>query len=124
MFSAASLLVLLQLVLGLTQATKTPPKSLQIGVKNKIDPCPVALSKPGDLLSMHYTGYLFNLTPEQAFDSSVTRNQAFEFTLGMLSQPLNYECLMRGSGLLMNMHTYTSKNRSRTSHQRYLPTYT
>jgi FKBP-type peptidyl-prolyl cis-trans isomerase len=85
MISASWLALLLLNVLTFTQATKTPPKSLQIGVKNKVEPCPVELSKPGDKLSMHYTGYLFNLTPEQAFDSSLTRNQPFEFTLGELS---------------------------------------
>lgn len=63
------------------EAVKNPPKTLQIGVKKKIHPCPTAKTKKGDKLSMHYRGMLFGLTDE--FDSSFSRNQPFEFTLGV-----------------------------------------
>lgn len=45
------------LVLGVIGAvaatTKTPPSSLQIGIKEKADPC-VATAQNGDNLTMHY----------------------------------------------------------------------
>ncbi|KAK7504312.1 hypothetical protein BaRGS_00004616 [Batillaria attramentaria] len=55
-------------------------KKLQIGIKKRVDPqqCPTK-SRKGDVLSMHYTGKLEDGTE---FDSSLTRNQPFTFTLG------------------------------------------
>ncbi|KAJ3079656.1 FK506-binding protein 2A [Quaeritorhiza haematococci] len=63
------------------QKVRTPPKTLQIGVKKRIpaDEC-TEKSKNGDKLAMHYTGTLF--TTGEKFDSSLDRNQPFEFTLG------------------------------------------
>ncbi|XP_071501449.1 peptidyl-prolyl cis-trans isomerase FKBP2-like [Diadema antillarum] len=53
-------------------------KKLQIGVKKKVENC-TKRSRGGDRLSMHYTGKLEDGTE---FDSSIPRNQPFEFTLG------------------------------------------
>merc|ERR1711964_125642 len=55
-------------------------KRLQIGVKKRVDPekCKMK-SKKGDVLKMHYTG---KLEDGSQFDSSHSRNEAFEFTLG------------------------------------------
>ncbi len=64
----------------MTLATRNPPQSLQIGVKKRVEPCPTAKSQVGDVLSMHYRGRLFD--SEDEFDSSISRNQPFEFTLG------------------------------------------
>ncbi|KAL5464141.1 hypothetical protein EMCRGX_G033108 [Ephydatia muelleri] len=52
---------------------------LQIGVKKRPEKCDTR-SKKGDRLSMHYTGTLEDGTE---FDSSLTRNQPFDFTLGV-----------------------------------------
>nr|ODN95622.1 FK506-binding protein 2 [Cryptococcus depauperatus CBS 7855] len=52
---------------------------LQIGVKYVPDECPLKTRK-GDRLSMHYTGTLAK--DGTKFDSSLDRNQPFEFTLG------------------------------------------
>ncbi|NP_001079493.1 FKBP prolyl isomerase 2 L homeolog isoform X1 [Xenopus laevis] len=53
-------------------------KKLQIGVKKRVENCPVK-SRKGDTLHMHYTGKLEDGTE---FDSSIPRNQPFTFTLG------------------------------------------
>lgn len=55
-------------------------KKLQIGVKKRVDPekCTIK-SRKGDVLHMHYTGKLEDGTE---FDSSLSRNQPFDFTLG------------------------------------------
>lgn len=52
---------------------------LRIGVKFRPTEC-VHKSLPGDRLSMHYTGSL--RTDGSVFDSSLPRNQPFDFTLG------------------------------------------
>ncbi|KAJ3378481.1 Peptidyl-prolyl cis-trans isomerase fpr2, partial [Lobulomyces angularis] len=71
-----SLLALVALVFSVKEA----PKSLQIGIKHKVDPPCKRKSKNGDLLSMHYTGTLFD--SGEKFDSSLDRNSPFDFTLG------------------------------------------
>ncbi|KAG5851938.1 hypothetical protein ANANG_G00057150 [Anguilla anguilla] len=53
-------------------------KKLQIGIKKRVDNCPIK-SRKGDVLHMHYTGKLEDGTE---FDSSIPRNQPFTFTLG------------------------------------------
>ncbi|KAI8586650.1 FK506-binding protein [Geranomyces variabilis] len=63
------------------KAKRTPPTQLQIGVKHRVpDAECTRKSAAGDTLSMHYTGTLFS-TGEK-FDSSLDRNQPFEFTIG------------------------------------------
>jgi len=52
---------------------------LRIGTKFKPEDC-AKKSKPGDKLSMHYTGKLYSDCSE--FDSSVGRGEPFEFKLG------------------------------------------
>ena len=59
-------------------SAKAPPTSLQIGVKYRPSDCPIKTQK-GDKLAMHYTGTLWE---GDKFDSSLDRNQPFEFTLG------------------------------------------
>ncbi|KAM6435751.1 peptidyl-prolyl cis-trans isomerase FKBP2-like isoform 2-T2 [Liasis olivaceus] len=53
-------------------------RKLQIGVKKRVDNCPIK-SRKGDVLHMHYTGKLEDGTE---FDSSLTRHQPFIFSLG------------------------------------------
>nr|XP_036851207.1 peptidyl-prolyl cis-trans isomerase FKBP2 isoform X2 [Manis javanica] len=53
-------------------------RKLQIGVKKRVDQCPIK-SRKGDVLHMHYTGKLEDGTE---FDSSLPQNQPFVFSLG------------------------------------------
>ncbi|KAL6045859.1 hypothetical protein STEG23_024363 [Scotinomys teguina] len=53
-------------------------RKLQIGVKKRVDHCPIK-SRKGDVLHMHYTGKLDDGTE---FDSSLPQNQPFVFSLG------------------------------------------
>uniref|UniRef100_A0A673ZFT3 peptidylprolyl isomerase n=2 Tax=Salmo trutta TaxID=8032 RepID=A0A673ZFT3_SALTR len=66
-------------LLSLTPAVRSgDKKKLQIGIKKRVDNCPIK-SRKGDVLNMHYTGKLEDGTE---FDSSIPRNQPFTFTLG------------------------------------------
>ncbi|KAI9912270.1 hypothetical protein PsorP6_008843 [Peronosclerospora sorghi] len=56
-----------------------PDAQLRIGVKYRPKEC-IMKSEPGDTLSMHYTGTLRNGGAK--FDSSLDRDQPFEFPLG------------------------------------------
>uniref|UniRef100_K3WIA7 peptidylprolyl isomerase n=1 Tax=Globisporangium ultimum (strain ATCC 200006 / CBS 805.95 / DAOM BR144) TaxID=431595 RepID=K3WIA7_GLOUD len=56
-----------------------PDAKLRIGIKFRPEVCEEK-SVPGDKLSMHYTGSL--RTDGSVFDSSLPRNQPFDFTLG------------------------------------------
>ncbi|TRY54166.1 hypothetical protein DNTS_034841, partial [Danionella cerebrum] len=67
---------LLSIPMALVQGTEK--KKLQIGIKKRVDNCPIK-SRKGDILNMHYTGKLEDGTE---FDSSIPRNQPFTFTLG------------------------------------------
>ncbi|XP_003974414.2 peptidyl-prolyl cis-trans isomerase FKBP2 [Takifugu rubripes] len=53
-------------------------KKLQIGIKKRVDHC-TTKSRKGDVLNMHYTGKLEDGTE---FDSSISRDKPFTFTLG------------------------------------------
>ncbi|XP_037761322.2 peptidyl-prolyl cis-trans isomerase FKBP2 isoform X2 [Chelonia mydas] len=53
-------------------------RKLQIGVKKRVENCPIK-SRKGDVLHMHYTGKLEDGTE---FDSSIPRDQPFIFSLG------------------------------------------
>lgn len=68
-------------VAGGAQAKEDLPADaqLRIGVKFRPDECPQK-SENGDVLSMHYTGTLRK--DGSKFDSSLDRNQPFEFPLG------------------------------------------
>ncbi|KAI9366711.1 FK506-binding protein 2 [Zopfochytrium polystomum] len=74
----ATLVLIAAFFLAAVEAVKNPPTTLQIGVKHKNE-CN-RKSRSGDKLSMHYTGTLFS--DGSKFDSSLDRNQPFDFTLG------------------------------------------
>lgn len=61
-------------------AAKTPPSSLQIGIKKRVDPASCLAAKKGDKLTMEYTGTLYE--DGKQFDSSRGR-APFEFVLGV-----------------------------------------
>ena len=72
------LAVTLASLLGPPSVSGADKKKLQIGIKKRVDNCPVK-SRKGDVLNMHYTGKLEDGTE---FDSSIPRNRPFTFTLG------------------------------------------
>ncbi|XP_063001647.1 peptidyl-prolyl cis-trans isomerase FKBP2 [Elgaria multicarinata webbii] len=77
--SRAATLVTLTLWALCSPALSTEGKrKLQIGVKKRVDNCPIK-SRKGDVLHMHYTGKLEDGTE---FDSSLARDQPFVFSLG------------------------------------------
>ena len=64
---------------ALVTATGTEGKrKLQIGVKKRVDHCPIK-SRKGDVLRTHCMGKLEDRTE---FDSSLPQNQPFVFSLG------------------------------------------
>lgn len=75
LFAASVLLV----IMASTCSAGESKKQLQIGIKKRVKDCQIT-AKKGDSLSMHYTGTLEDGTE---FDSSIPRNEAFTFTLGV-----------------------------------------
>ncbi|KAK3811994.1 MAG: FK506-binding protein 2B [Benniella sp.] len=67
------------LALAAVAAAYEIPTELEIITLEKPEDCKT-LSKEGDTLSMHYTGTLHKTGAK--FDSSLDRNQVFDFTLG------------------------------------------
>ncbi|MEQ2172465.1 FK506-binding protein 2A [Goodea atripinnis] len=72
------LVVLAALSLSPAAVSGADKKKLQIGIKKRVDNCPIK-SRKGDVLNMHYTGKLEDGTE---FDSSISRDRPFTFTLG------------------------------------------
>lgn len=74
------LILLIVAVLSLCAVTVkgAEKKKLQIGIKKRVDNC-TTKSRKGDVLNMHYTGKLEDGTE---FDSSISRDKPFTFTLG------------------------------------------
>ncbi|XP_004852585.1 peptidyl-prolyl cis-trans isomerase FKBP2 isoform X3 [Heterocephalus glaber] len=71
-------LTVLSICLSATATGSEGKRKLQIGVKKRVDHCPIK-SRKGDVLHMHYTGKLEDGTE---FDSSLPQNQPFVFSLG------------------------------------------
>jgi hypothetical protein len=61
--------------------TQTLPGGLLVQTTKAVEPCPGAVTKDGDRLSMHYTGTL--ASDGTKFDSSRDRNIPFDFELGV-----------------------------------------
>ena len=72
--------LVLVLFISSIAAQKTPPTSLQIGIKTKVNPKECLPARKGDKLTMEYTGTLFS--DGSQFDSSRGR-APFEFVLGV-----------------------------------------
>ncbi|MEQ2292369.1 FK506-binding protein 2A [Ameca splendens] len=72
------LVVVAALSLSPAAVSGADKKKLQIGIKKRVDNCPIK-SRKGDVLNMHYTGKLEDGTE---FDSSISRDRPFTFTLG------------------------------------------
>ncbi|KAG2386689.1 hypothetical protein C9374_002433 [Naegleria lovaniensis] len=68
-------------------------KRLQVGVKYRPDQCDRKV-KDGDRVSVHYRG---TLTDGTEFDSSYSRNQPFEFTIGQGSVIQGWDAGLQGA---------------------------
>ena len=104
-FALVAVLVSLDSVVGKACAGENLPKdaALRIGSKFKPEGCETATkSKPGDTLTMHYTGKLFSDCSK--FDSSMDRGDPFKFTLGKGEVIRGWDEGLRGEGLLTSVH--------------------
>ncbi|MBW0519775.1 hypothetical protein O181_059490 [Austropuccinia psidii MF-1] len=75
-----AIILTIVLISSFSLAQDASQEKLQIGVKHKPSSCPIK-SQKNDQLSMHYTGTL--KSDGSKFDSSLDRNQPFQFTLGV-----------------------------------------